>query len=255
VSWYEKVKILPQEIFSRLDLRALQSSFPISDARYYRALISGIGVEFLLTQLKNHLITNNWKLFISTPLLENSDNISDENIIFLKKPSPYLSGLPAETFHLIISIWETLDFDWIRLVNIISYLLKKEGHLAFITYLDGSPEILLNILKKVVQKHKDYSLKITKRILPDSSKTLRRILNKAKLGDVRIWRDAIRCWYLSDEGVYKDIFSCQERLFFPSVPSEYISLIKEDFMKELKILSYPLEVKYEFAVATGVVYK
>lgn len=90
-----------------------------------------------------------------------------------------------------------------------------------------------------------------KSTLPASASEFRKMLEKAGLSDVRIWKDSIACDYPSAYDVYNDIFILEEGLFSDAVPPEYITAIKREFIRELKTLSFPLKITYDFVGASG----
>ncbi|MFH1231959.1 MAG: hypothetical protein V1709_10740 [Planctomycetota bacterium] len=258
LSWLDKAKKLPQEILSRLDLKVFKSK-TASDIRQpsYRALIVGKGAEFFTSTLNSYIDQSGWKIFISNGSEDSTHFEPQNNIIYLKGQSAmHLSLFPQKTFDLIVFLWvPEPPQDIFSLLTNIRYLLKTNGQFSIVTYLDGSPELPLSILKKIIKGHKDWSLKMYKSTLPASASEFRKMLEKAKLGDARIWKDSIACDYPSPDDVYNDIFILEEGLFADAVPSEYISIIKREFIRELGTLSFPLKVTYDFVGVSGIVKK
>jgi len=264
LSWLDKAKKLPQEILSRLDLRVFKSK-TVSGIRHssYRALIVGKGAEFFTSAFNGYFDQparldtrsggSEWKIFISNGSEDSTCLEPQNNIIYLKGQSAmHLSSFPEKTFDLIIFLWASeLSQDIFSLLTNICHLLKVNGQFSIVTYLDGSPVLPLTILKKIIKEHKDWSLKMYKSTLPASASEFRKILEKARLCDVRIWKDSIACDYPSADDVYNDIFIMEEGLFSDVVPPEYIHTIKREFIRELKTLSFPLKVTYDFVGASG----
>ena len=91
--------------------------------------------------------------------------------------------------------------------------------------------------------------------LPNSAKQFRNILEKSRLGDIRIWKDSITCFYQNVNDAYNYIFQAENNMFLETMPSEYIRIIKEGFIQGLKKYSYPLKVSYDFVGSTGIAYK
>ena len=271
-SWLDKAKKLPQEILSRLNLNAFTSTLPnaLTGQTLYRVLIAGEGAEFLIPPFNSCLDQAKCKIFVSTSNHSQSldpygaSNIdacpvrdkSQKNLIYLKgQPTTHLSSFPPATFDLIISLWSSQpshNIDFISLLTGIHRLLKTNGQFSIVTYLDGSPELPLRILKKIIKEHKDWSLKMYKSALPASASEFRKILEKARLGDVRIWKDSINCDYPNADDVYNDIFILEQSLFSDAIPSEYISTIKREFIRELKNCSFPLKITYDFVGASSI---
>lgn len=274
-SWQEKVKKLPEEIFNRLEKTASQPTFPLrrdgegkvlSDPTK-RALLIGKGIELLLPDLNRFLNKSEWKLFISQaengrdPCYHKSGIPPDNsvtphnNLVCLKGESiTHLTSFPAEIFDLVISLW-----DWpsqnsgnISYISNLYRLLKKGGRFSVITYLDGSPELPLDIIKRIIHQKK-LSLKIFKSALPDSTGNFRKMLNKTGFGDIRVWKDSIACAYQSAEDLYNDIFpDNEEYLFMDNTTNEQRGIIKEDFIRKAREYPFPLEISYDFAGGAGV---
>jgi SAM-dependent methyltransferase len=257
-SWLDKAKRLPQEILSRLDLNVFASTVPdaLTKQTLYRVLIAGKGTEFFILPFNTCIDQSKCKIFVSTPNSSQSLDKPQNNLIYLKGQSAiHLSSLPPETFDLIIYLWSSQpshNIDFISLLTGIRRLLKKKGQFCIVTYLDGSPELPMTIMKNIVKYHKNWSLKMYKSTLPESAAEFRKMLNKANLDDVRIWKDNIICDYLNAEEVYNDIFVIEEGLFSDTVPSQYVSIIKEEFIRELKNCSFPLKITYDFVGASSI---
>jgi len=256
-SWQEKVKRLPDEIFHRLE----KTNNP--QASTQRALLIGQGVKLFLPGLNNFISTPEWKLFISQaePCHKDTDIKPDHlealksNPIYLKGDSiSHITSFPSGTFDLIISLWDlpAQTQDNGSYAKNIHRLLKKKGQFCIFTYIDGSPELPLNIIKKIIERNK-LPLKIFKSALPDSPKSLRRILSKADFGDVRIWKDDITCTYQSSEDLLNDIFSDNEKsLFMDNTTIEQRLIIREEFVKDIREHSFPLKISYDFSGGVGV---
>lgn len=281
-SWQEKVRKLPEEIFNRLEKTASQPTFPLrrdeegkvlSDPTK-RALLIGKGMELLLPDLNRFLNKSEWKLFISqaengcAPCYHKSDIPPDNsvaphnNLVYLKGESiTHLTSFPAGIFDLVISLWDLPS----QSPGNISYtgnlyrLLKKTGRFSVITYLDGSPELPLYIIKRIIHQKK-LPLKIFKSVLPDSSGSFRKMLNKSGFGDIRVWKDNITCIYESAEDLYNDIFPAspedesddETNLFMANTTNEQRGIIKEEFIRKARKYSFPLEISYDFAGGVGV---
>lgn len=274
-SWQEKVKKLPEEIFNRLEKTADQPTFPlrrdgegkVSPGPVKRALLVGKGIELLLPDLNRFLNKSEWKLFISqaengcAPCYHKSDISPDnsatphDNLVYLKGESiTHLTSFPAEIFDLVISLWDlpSQSPDNISYTDSLYRLLKKMGRFSVITYLDGSPELPLYIIKRIIQQKK-LPLKIFKSALPDSSGSFRKMLNKTGFGDIRIWKDSIAYVYQSAEDLYNDIFpDNEEYLFMDNTTCEQRIFIKKEFIREARKYSFPLEISYDFAGGAGV---
>ncbi|MFH0888738.1 MAG: hypothetical protein V1871_05970 [Planctomycetota bacterium] len=255
LSWLDKAKKLPQEILSRLDLNVFKSKI-VSDIRHssYRALIVGKGAEFFTSTFTGYFDQSEWKIFISNGSEYSTCLEPQNNIIYLKGQSAiHLSSFPQKVFDLIIFLWTSDSSQDIFSVSTnIRHMLKVNGRFSIVTYLDDSPVLPLAILKKIIKKHKNWSLKMYKSILPASASEFRKIIERVGLSDVRIWKDSIKCDYQSADDVYNDIFILEEGLFSDVVPPEYIHTIKREFIRELKTLPFPLKVTYDFVGASGV---
>ena len=263
-SWQEKAKKLPEEIFSRLGHANNHSLLK-------RALLLGRGTESFLSDSKL-FIPPAWKLFLSgsnMPL--DHSTTQTENLIHLKGQSiKHLTSFPTDIFDVIISLWDLS----IQSNNNISYmknihrLLKNKGQCGIITCLDGSPELPLDIIKRIIHQKK-LPLKIFKSTLPDSPGSFRKMLNKTGFGDVRIWKDSIVCAYQSAEDLYNDIFPAspiptpsvrdgegrsadEGNLFMDNTTDEQRIIIKEEFIRKVREYSFPLEISYDFAGGVGV---
>jgi len=283
ISWQEKLKKLPEEIFKRLEKTANQSTPK-------RALLIGAGIILLLPDLNEFLNKSEWKLFISRAedalptgrqecttcdhnLGAQSRNLTTphDNLVYLKgEPTAHLTSLPAGIFDLVISLWDLPSqiSDNIFYTNNLYRLLKKGGRFSIITYLDGSPKLPLDSLKRIIRQKK-LPLKIFKSTLPDSPGSFRKMLNKTGFGDVRIWKDSIVCAYQSAEDLYNDIFPAspiptpsvrdgegrsadEGNLFMDNTTDEQRIIIKEEFIRQVREYSFPLEISYDFAGGVGV---
>lgn len=263
-SWQEKSKRLPEEIFVRLKEIITLPSIP------QRALLTGLGIELFLPGLAEFLSPSKWKIFISqakdspaarekkcTTCQHNSDtpSVLNDSLVYLKgEPNTHLASLPEGIFDLVISLWDLPSqiSDNAAYTKNLYRLLKKGGYFSIITHLDGSPELPLNIIKKVIHRRK-LPLKIFKSALPDSTKNFRKTLNQAGFGDVRIWKDSITCPYQSAKDLYDDVFSKdEETLFMDNTTSEQRIILKEEFTRVAKEALFPLAINYDFAGGVGV---
>jgi hypothetical protein len=290
-SWQKKAKELPEEIFSRLEKTPSQSTFPLrrwlptarsgrdGEGRVLpdptkRALLVGKNIELLLPDLNRFLNKSEWKLFISqaegavpagrqgcAPGHHSSDIPPDNsitpynNLVYLKDESiTDLTSFPAGIFNLVISLWDlpSQKPDNIPYTDNLYRLLKKKGQFSIITYLDGSPELPLAIIKRIINQKK-LPLKIFKSALPDSAGNFRKMLNKIGFGDIRIWKDNIACTYQSAKDLHDDIFSDgEENLFLNSTSAKQRLAIKEEFINEANKSQFPLEISYDFVGGVGV---
>ncbi|MBI5778191.1 MAG: hypothetical protein HZA49_01885 [Planctomycetes bacterium] len=258
--WQEKVKKLPEEIFTRFEKVNNQSTPK-------RALLVGKGIELLLPNLNRFLGKSEWKLFISqaedgcvpccreTGISSDNSETPPDNLVYLKGGSDKcLSSFPAEIFDLVFSLWDlpSQSQSNIFYTDNLYRLVKKGGKVSVITYLDGSPELPLDVIKRIIRRKK-LPLKIFKSALPDSTGNLRKMLNKTGFGDVRIWKSSIACAYQSAEDLHNDIFSDGEgNLFMADTTDEQRIFVKEEFIKEASAYSFPLEISYDFAGGVGV---
>ncbi|MEW6026981.1 MAG: hypothetical protein AB1599_06790 [Planctomycetota bacterium] len=253
-SWQDKVKQLPEEIFSRLEQKDAQTASR-------RALLTGKGSEFFLPGLNKFLPPSRWKLFVSNGKISANSALGD-NLIYLKGQSiTHLTSFPDGIFDLAISLWDlpSQNPDNISYMNNLCRLLKKSGQLSIIAYLDGSPELPLDIIKEIIRRKK-LPLKIFKSALPGSTGDFRKMLNKAGFGDVRIWKDNIACIYKSADELYDDIFpdisggesGKEGNIFTDSTTDEQRTIIKEEFIRDARKHSFPLEISYDFAGGVGV---
>ena len=274
-SWQEKARKLPEEIFSRLEKAANQSTFTLrrdgegkvlSDPTK-RALLVGKNIELLIPDLNRFLNKSEWKLFISQDeggcaLGHHSSDIPPgnsttpyDNLVRLKDESiTHLTSFPAGIFNLVISLWDlpSQKPDNISYTDNLYRLLKKKGRFSIITYLDGSPELPLAIIKRIINQKK-LPLKIFKSALPDSTGNFRKMLDKAGFGDIRIWKDNITCAYQSAKDLHDDIFSDgEENLFLNSTSAKQRLTIKEEFINEANKSQFPLEISYDFVGGVGV---
>ncbi|MDI6733026.1 MAG: hypothetical protein QME51_02975 [Planctomycetota bacterium] len=280
--WNEKAKKIPYDILERLHplTRLDQSGHRVGQ----RALLTGKGTEFFASALYNSFPTpsisdlSQWKIFIiNAEEITNKTELSDlpvalfpqkegktGKIIPLKGTSiDLLSSLPAKTFDLIISLWDMSFYSYNTLPYIqgVYCCLKKSGRFCIVTYLDGSPELPYFLLKKAIS-NKKIPLKITKSSLPLSPSGFRKILNKAGLGDVRIWKDKVVCIYNNTTELCNDIFAQplqdkgggggMENLFLDRLSHKYTDTLKEGFVREANKLKFPLQINYDFLGAVGV---
>jgi hypothetical protein len=245
--WQEKAKKIPGEIFSRLEQ-------PIAENSLKRALLLGLGSEFFVSNA-NFQSPRSWKIFISG-IAGLPNNLSDgrNNLIILQDESiKHLASFPPGIFDLIVSLWDlpTDGKNNPQYIKNIERLLSKKGRAGIITYLDGSPKLPLNIIKKIIS-NKSLGLKIFKSALPDSASALRKMMYRAGFGDIRVWPDSIQCEYQSPEDIYQDIFiESGSNLFALNAPEVQQRILRVEFVKELEKHSFPLTVTYDFAGGTG----
>lgn len=282
ICWQDKAKKLPQDILSRLFL----DKFKSGNAQSFRVFISGQGSEFMLNAMQSIVSQSAVRIFISgfpagfgivavNPEYQTkAQSIQSDNVVFLKgAPVVHLSSFPANMYDLVVSLWNSLPvgtndspqkpdkadvmkgLDFTSYLSNIYRLLKDGGQFCVVTYLDGSPELPLNIFKSIIKRHQDWSLKLFKSTLPGSASEFRKMLYKSGLGDIRVWEDNIICDYQNAEEFYNDIFAMENYLFSDEMPKEYASVIKREFTQELNALSYPVKIAYNFAAATGLVMK
>lgn len=241
-SWQATARTIPEEIFSRLEL-------PRSGANAKRALLMGKGADFFVTHPK--INEAGWKIFTS-----GVSALPDKhpNLIPLKgETSRHLKSFPDGIFNLIVSLWDLplKTEDNISYVKNIRRLLSKQSCFGIITYLDGSPELPLSIIRKIIRE-KRLGLKIFNSALPDSSGNLRKMMRSAGFGDVRAWQNSIICEYPAPQDLYQDVFSGNEsELFANSTPESQQETLKSEFMRELNGHNFPLRVNYGFAGGVG----
>lgn len=234
-AWNEKTQHLPEEIFSRIDPTLLAT---ISRGRTF---LSGPGAELLLSKTANN------KIFLVNPLTPPQNNpavtVLTGNI--LKK----LSAFPPGTFSLVIKLW-ALPGNPLESFKIAYQSLKKGGVFSVITLQDNAPKIPMNILKRILRNHRDWSLRMFKSELPLSNNHLRQTLTKVGFSDIRVWKDKITCCYQTAEDVYDDLSSQDNSLFRDEIPVNIQNIIRREFIKEAA--KYPLEINYDFLGAVGV---
>lgn len=232
-----------------------------------RALLVGKGIELLTPDLNRFLNKSEWKLFISqakdgcdfchhsSDIPPDNSATPHDNLVYLKGESIiHRTSFPTGIFDLVISLWDlpSQSPDNISYAGNLCRLLNKRGQFSVITYLDGSPELPLDILKRIIHQKK-LPLKIFKSALPDSTVNFRKMLNKTGFGDIRIWKDNIACTYQSAEDLYNDIFTDGEgNLFMDNTTDEQRVIIKEEFIGKVREYTFPLEISYDFAGGVGV---
>ncbi|MFH1227249.1 MAG: hypothetical protein V1701_05020 [Planctomycetota bacterium] len=228
-AWQEKATHLPDEIFSRID------SVVFASAVKRRAFISGPGAELFLPKLADT------KIFLVNPLEPSTD--SHPAIILKGDPISKLSVFPPETFHLVISLWD-IQNNPAETFKTIYKSLKKPGWAGIVTLQDNAPKIPLTIFKKILRRHRDWSLRMFESELPPSKDHLRAMLDKSGFGDVRVWKDTITCKYQTAQDVYDEITQKGSGLFRDEIIPAVQNTIRKEFLSEMAGQS--LQVKYDF---------